>query len=123
MAVNAGVAILLAPVIGFIAAALGTTLAGWTMTTQLWWGKHHMGEAATFDERLKNRVPRLLLSAVLMGVVLWIAARALGPMLHEPLQRYAALALLVLIGGASYALAAVLTGGVRLKDLKSSLGR
>jgi putative peptidoglycan lipid II flippase len=123
MVVNAGVAILLAPLLGFIAAALGTTLAGWTMTFRLWWGKHHMGEAAMFDDRLKDRAPRLALSALIMGAVLWVLAQALAPALQAHLIRYAALALLVLAGAASYAAAAVLTGGVRLRDLKSSLGR
>lgn len=123
MVVNAVAAVALAPVLGFVAAALGTTLAGWTMTAQLWWGKHHMGEAAAFDDRLKDRAPRLLLSSLIMGACLWGLARWLEPELHEHLVRYGALALLVSAGAAIYALAAVLTGGVRLGDLRSALGR
>ncbi len=38
MIVNAGVAIGLAPLLGFAAAALGTTIAGWVMLLQLWRG-------------------------------------------------------------------------------------
>lgn len=123
MVVNAVAAVALAPFIGFVAAALGTTLAGWTMTAQLWWGKHRMGEAATFDDRLKDRVPRLMLASAIMGACLWALARQLAPELGEPLVRYGALAVLVAAGAAVYALAAVLTGGVRLADLRSSLGR
>ena len=46
MIVNAAVALGLAPVIGFSAAALGTTVAGWIMLWQLWRGTHAMGEIA-----------------------------------------------------------------------------
>ncbi len=123
MVVNAGTAIALAPLLGFIAAALGTTLAGWVMTFQLWWGKHHMGEAAMFDARLKDRAPRLLVSALLMGAVLYGLAGALHGALHTPVLRYGALALLVAAGAASYAGFALASRGVRLADLRSALGR
>ncbi|TMV76310.1 murein biosynthesis integral membrane protein MurJ, partial [Thioclava sp. BHET1] len=123
MIVNAGVAILLAPLIGYIAAALGTTIAGWAMVAQLWWGKAHMGQAAQFDARLKNRVPRLALASLLMGAVLWGLAHVLAGPLGQMQIRYVALAALVLAGMASFALAALATGGVRLSDLRSALSR
>ena len=46
MVVNAAVALGLAPFIGFIAAALGTTVAGWVMLWQLWRGTRPMGDIA-----------------------------------------------------------------------------
>ena len=123
MIVNAGAAILLAPFIGFIAAALGTTLAGWSMVAQLWWGKHHMGEAATFDDRLLHRVPRLALASVLMGVALYGLRVLLADQLLMPGWRYLALAGLVTGGMLAYAIAAVVTGAIRMGDVRSSLGR
>ena len=39
LVVNAGLAIGLAPFIGYIAAAIGTTLAGWATVGLLWWGR------------------------------------------------------------------------------------
>lgn len=123
MIVNAGAAVLLAPVIGFVAAALGTTLAGWAMVAQLWWGTRRMGEAALFDARLKHRVPRLALASVIMGGCLWGLAQLLAPYLVTPGIRYAALAVLVASGMLAYAVSSVLTGAVRLGDVRSSMGR
>lgn len=122
MIVNAGAALALAPVVGFVSAALGTTLAGWAMVVQLWWGTRHMGEAAAFDARLKDRLPRLAVASLLMGVALWVMAHALAAPLDAPRIRYAALAAMVAGGAAVFGLAAVLTGAVRLRDVRSSLG-
>ena len=123
MIVNAAAALLLAPLIGFVAAALGTTLAGWSMVAQLWWGSRHMGEAAEFDDRLKHRVPRLALASLIMGACLWGLAQILAPQLAMPGIRYAALAALVAGGALAYAVASVLTGAIRLVDVRSSMGR
>ncbi len=114
MIVNAAAAVLLAPFIGFLAAALGTTLAGWSMVAQLWWGKSDMGEAATFDDRLIHRVPRLALASLLMGGVLFALAHVLSAQLVTPGWRYLALAELVLSGILAYAAAAFITGAVRI---------
>ena len=54
MVVNAVVALGLAPFIGFVAAALGTTVAGWVMLFQLWRGTRRMGGAA---ERRRPAAP------------------------------------------------------------------
>lgn len=123
MLVNAGVAVGLMPVIGFSAAALGTTVAGWTMVWQLWHGSRAMGEQAALDDRLKRRLPRLLTASVLMAGLLWGAMQALGPMLALPGWRYAALAALVLLGMASYAAAVLALRAYRLADLAKSLRR
>ena len=54
MIVNVVVALGLAPLLGFVAAALGTTVAGWVMLFQLWRGARAMGEAAAPDARLRR---------------------------------------------------------------------
>ncbi|WP_126974594.1 murein biosynthesis integral membrane protein MurJ [Frigidibacter oleivorans] len=123
MIVNAAVAIGLAPVIGFSAAAWGTTIAGWSMVAQLWWGSRDMGRAAAPDARLAARLPRIALASAVMGAVLWIGARWLDPALHMPGTRYAALAALVVAGMAVYAVAAFATGAFRPADLKAGLRR
>ena len=89
MVVNAAVALGLAPFIGFIAAALGTTVAGWVMIVQLWAGTRPMGDAAAPDARLRRAVPRIALACLAMGIVLWFAARVLAGPLAEPALRYA----------------------------------
>ncbi|MBC7138615.1 MAG: murein biosynthesis integral membrane protein MurJ [Defluviimonas sp.] len=123
MAVNAAIAIGLAPVIGFSAAALATTIAGWVMLAQLVRGSRDMGEAARFDDRLRRRLPRIVLAALLMGAALWGIRQLLGAALYTPTQRYGALALLVLGGMAVYALAALATGAFRPSDLTAGLRR
>ena len=123
MAVNAVVAICLAPLIGFAAAALGTTVAGWTMFWQLWRGARSLGEAAAPDARLRARLPRIVAASAVMGVVLWLTARAAAPMLEVPGQRVLALALLVVTGMVSYAVAALGLGAVSPGDLRRSLRR
>ncbi|MEZ5887656.1 MAG: murein biosynthesis integral membrane protein MurJ [Paracoccaceae bacterium] len=123
MIVNALLAVGLAPFLGFIAAAIGTTLSGWIMTAQLWYGARRMGEAARLDERLWSRLPRIVLASLLMGAALWALMQALGPELTPSGHRYLALTCLCLAGLAAYAVAALLLGAVRLQDLKSSVSR
>ncbi len=63
MIVNAAIAVGLMPVIGFAAAALATTVAGWTMVFQLWFGTRAMGTSARFDAQFRTRLPRIVLAS------------------------------------------------------------
>jgi putative peptidoglycan lipid II flippase len=123
MLVNAAVAIGLAPLIGFPAAALGTTLAGWVMLGQLWRGARSMEGAAAADARLTRALPRIALACLAMGAVLALSARALGPALATEGLRYAALALLVALGFASYAAVAFGIGAQRPADIRAARRR
>ncbi|PQV56777.1 putative peptidoglycan lipid II flippase [Defluviimonas denitrificans] len=123
MFVNAGLAIGLAPVLGFIAAALGTTLAGWVMTVQLWRGTRGMGEAARADDRLRARLPRVAGASLILGLFLWGAEWGLSDALSAHGHRYWALALLVVSGMAVYGAAAYALGAFRLSDFRSGLSR
>jgi putative peptidoglycan lipid II flippase len=123
MIVNAVIALGLAPFIGFIAAALGTTVAGWVMLWQLRRGTRPMGEVAAADARLRRAVPRIALACVVMGAALLVGLWLLAPLFEAGALRYLALALLVGIGMASYAVAVVATGGLRLADLRAALRR
>lgn len=123
MVVNAGLAIGLMPWIGFIAAALATTVSGWTMVAQLWLGARKMDEAAHFDTRLRSRLWRILLASAVMGAVLWGLTLALGPALDAARWRWFALGALVFTGMASYFAAGTLLGAFRLSEFKSALRR
>ncbi|MFT4012902.1 MAG: murein biosynthesis integral membrane protein MurJ [Paracoccus sp. (in: a-proteobacteria)] len=123
MVVNAALALGLAPVIGFSAAALGTTVAGWTMAWQLWRGTRVYGEAAEFDGRLRHRLPRILAASAVMGVALWAVMLALGDSLYQPGTRYLALLALVIAGAVCYGAALVAMGGLRLADLRAGFSR
>lgn len=123
MVVNAGLAIGLAPFIGFIAAAIGTTVAGWVMTGQLWWGTRKMGEAARGDDRLRKRAPRIILASAGLGVFLWGAALLLNAALNTGGHRYLALLALCAAGFGFYLIAAFVTGAFRPSDFRAGLGR
>ena len=121
MIVNAVVAVGFAPFIGFIAAAWGTTIAGWTMTAQLWWGTRQMGVVTRADDRLRGRLPRIAAASAIMGVVVWYVERQMGASLQPGGHRYIALTALVMAGLASYGLAAFAVGAFRASDF--GLGR
>ena len=121
--VNATVAIGLMPYIGFIAAAIGTTLSGWATVVFLWVKSRNMGEAATFDDRFKSRFWRICLASVMMGVVLWVAAVVLTPALGLPLWRYLALFVLIGIGMAAYFISGQMIGAFKLSEFKRAMKR
>jgi putative peptidoglycan lipid II flippase len=123
MAINAAVAIGLAPLLGWIAPAVATTLAGWTMVWQLARGARAMGETARFDARFGQRVLRVCAAAALMGAVLYGAAHLLAPWLALPWIRAAALLALILTGALAYGIAGQALGAFSLAELRSTLRR
>ena len=123
MVLNAALAIGLSPYIGFIAAAVGTTLTGWAMVGQLWWGARSMGEAAQFDARFKSRTPKIIAASLGMGIILIGAATLMGPLFAMSGIRYAALAALIALGIGSYFGIAQVIGAFRLSEIKGALKR
>lgn len=119
MIINAAIAVGLMPYIGFAAAALATTIAGWMMAAQLWLGTKRMGDAARFDTRFRSRAPRIIIAAITMGFALYGAQIALGEMLASHGWRYAGLALLIATGALSYAAAGTAIGAFKLSDFRN----
>ena len=123
MVVNAVIAIGLAPVAGFLAAAIGATVAGWAMVALLWRGSRGMGEAAAIDDRLKARLLRILVAALAMGALLLVAQMALQGAFDGGRVRYLALVALVLFGMVSYALIGRAVGALDPAEIRASLRR
>jgi len=123
MIVNAALAVGLSGSVGFLAAAIGTTIAGWTMVILLWAGARGMGSAAAPDQRLLKGAPRIAAASALMGLTLWLGAVWLGDWLTTPGLRYAALALLVTGGFIVYGGASIALGAVSVSALRASLKR
>ena len=119
LVVNAAVAVGLIPVMGYLAAALGTSVASWAMLWLLWRGARSMGDAARLDARFADRAWRIVVASLVMGGALWLAARAMAPLFAGP----AALAALVALGAATYALAGRTLGAFRIEELRSALRR
>jgi len=123
MVVNAVAAIGLSFLIGYLGAAIATSLAAWTMVWQLLRGKRDMGEVARFDARYRQRIGRIVLAAMVMGVALVIGSTLLMPLLGTPGWRYLALLVLVLGGGTVYAFAAQALGAFRISEFRDALSR
>ena len=124
MVINAVLAIALAPLIGFLAAAVGTTLAGWGMLALLCVNRTGMGDAAQFDARLTDRLWRILGAALIMGIALW------GMQIALPLGgdtgsflRLLAVLLLCVAGAAVYGGAGLLLRAFTLGELRSAFRR
>ncbi|MCK0149999.1 murein biosynthesis integral membrane protein MurJ [Marivita sp. S6314] len=123
MIVNAVIAIGLAPVIGWIAPAIATTVAGWVMVALLGIGGRKLGDVARFDSQFRRRIWRVCLASIVMGAVLWFTTLLLGPFLALAGIRFIALAALIAIGMVSYALAGQLLGAFSLRELKGAFRR
>ena len=123
MIVNAGFAVGMMPVMGFMAAALATSVSGWVMVAQLWFGARQMGDAARPDARFWSRLWRILAASAVMGLALWALAGAMASALVAPGSRYLALAVLCLAGMAVYFGFGALIGAYRAADLMRLLRR
>ncbi|WP_425091348.1 murein biosynthesis integral membrane protein MurJ [Tropicimonas sp. S265A] len=123
MLVNAVVAIGLAPLIGYIAAAIGTTMAGWAMVWLLARGAKGLGDAAQFDDRFARRIWRIVLAALGMGVVIWGLSVAMEDALTTAGLRYAALTLVVAAGIGSYFALGQVLGAFRISEFRAALKR
>lgn len=82
-----------------------------------------MGEIARFDAQYHRRIWRILGASLVMGAVLVAANGALSDLLMTAGWRYPALALLIAIGGVSYAIAGQFLGAFKLSELKAGLRR
>ena len=121
MVANAGLAVGLAPLIGFAAAAIGTTLAGWVTVWLLARAARRHGDAAVLLPDTRARIWRILAASVGMGAAVWTLALLLGPLFASagPL----ALALLVGGGAVAYGALGALLGAFRLSDFRAAVRR
>ncbi len=103
--------------------AVATTLGGWMNALLLYRGLKSQGHFAG-DARLMRALPRILISALVMGAVLHGAALALDPWINQSkglLVRFTALAVLVSVGFVAYFAAAQVTGAATLAQLRSAV--
>jgi putative peptidoglycan lipid II flippase len=123
MVVNVALSLLLFPILKHVGIALATTIAGWVNTgllaIVLWKRGHFVPNLG-----ILRKTGLILIASLLMGVILHFSADALTDWLFGPplLIRAAALAGLIGIGMATFAVFAQITGGSdllgRLKALK-----
>ncbi len=118
---SVGLALSLMPFIQHVGIALATALTAWLNAGLLAFILHRRGLFAV-DRRLKRAAPRIVVSAGLMGVVVWGAAELLRVPLAGPFwQQVPALGAVVVLGMAVYFALGHVTGAATLADLKSAL--
>ncbi|HEY1720436.1 MAG TPA: murein biosynthesis integral membrane protein MurJ [Magnetospirillaceae bacterium] len=75
------------------------------------------------DKRNEQRLPRIIAACIVMDAILWEAQKLLTVWLGQPGIRYAALAVLIVLGIAAFGVAAHVFGALRLSEVKSWLRR
>ncbi|MEL7256684.1 MAG: murein biosynthesis integral membrane protein MurJ [Pseudomonadota bacterium] len=123
MVVNAMLAVGLSFYIGWVAAAIATTIAAWVMVLLLHLGARRYGEVARFDTRFRQRIWRIILASATMGVVLWAVGVSLTPFFGLGGWRWLALLFLITAGVMSYFLAGRLLGAFKMSELREILRR
>ena len=125
MGANVGLSLILFVILGAVGIAIATTISGWLHVALLAGTLKSRGEFA-LDATFRRRCPRICIASLAMGGVVWVMAHILNDWFtpENELMQVAALAFLVGIGLAVYALTAQALGAVELKPmLKSVLGR
>jgi len=123
LVVNAAFAIGLMGTLGYLAAAIGTSIAAWAMVLLLWLGARKMGPAAQFDARFADRLPKILMASIGMGFVLVAFSGMLAPMIASAGWRYIGLGILIFLGISSYFGIAHLTGAFTLGEMRQAVKR
>ncbi|MEP5758033.1 MAG: murein biosynthesis integral membrane protein MurJ [Litoreibacter sp.] len=121
MVTNVLIAIGLAPFIGYIAAALATTVAGWLMFFLLKFYARGYGDAARFDVRFRRRVPRIIMASMLMGWVVYGTYLIMEPVFDLRLWRHLAFTVMLAAGAMSYIAFGQWLGAFRVKDFRKAL--
>jgi putative peptidoglycan lipid II flippase len=123
--VNVVGSIILSQWLGHVGIALATSIAAWINCGQLGYTLSKRG-LFSFDERSKKRLPRIVISGLLMGVILLAGSWLLRANYVEGAGFVAAawgLLLLVAGGAISYFTIAHLIGAMRLGEIRSMLKR
>jgi putative peptidoglycan lipid II flippase len=123
VAVNIVVAFTLSRFIGHIGIAIATAVAAWVNATLLGMTLQRRGHY-TPDDRIRHRLPRILLASLLMGAILAAAFYFLRPVFEggNPLMLRAGVLIgLVALGAASYFLLAHVTGAMKISEMRAML--
>lgn len=123
--INLVTSLVLSRVFGHVGIAAGVAAAAWANAAQLGLTLSRRGHFA-LDERLAQRLPRIILASLAMGALLLALSRLAAPA-YAPgtglLMRLPVLAGLCLAGGLGYFLLAHATGAMRLQELRGFLTR
>ncbi len=122
---NIVLSLILINFIGVVGIALSTGLAGWLQFVLLRRGLKSLDVAQT-DARFKKNLPRIIMSAFIMGISLFMVARLLDDVFGGSFGAFAeilALLALVATGLIVYFSAAFMSGALNFREMKSYLRR
>ena len=123
MVVNLVLNLALIPTIGHRGPPLATAIAS-TVNVALLYRTLRVRGQFVADARLRRRIPRAALAAVLMGVAMWFGNALFQPYVTgTSLERWGAMLVLVASGGLVYGLAVLATGAFRTADVRQLLRR
>jgi putative peptidoglycan lipid II flippase len=111
--------------LGHVGIALASTVAGWINALMLAVTLARRGHYAP-DDRLRRRLPRIVLSSLVMGVVVGAMSFYVADLFtrdHTLALRVVALAALVAVGAAVYFLAAEASGATSVRELARAFRR
>jgi putative peptidoglycan lipid II flippase len=123
MVINAGLAVGLAPIAGWLAPAIAATIAGWAMYALLAIGARGFGDAARVDARFRKRIWRIIAASLLMGVALWFFNIQFSALLSLPWWRGLGLLILLVIGALVYFGSGQMLGAFKLSEFKAAMRR
>ncbi len=123
MVVNLVLNLLLIKPLGHMGPPLATAIASTVNVAMLYRTLVRRGHFVP-DARLVRRTWRLLVAALIMGVVMYFLNDLFQPFVTgSSIQRWGAMLVLVATGGVVYAIATLLTGAFRLGDISTLLRR
>jgi putative peptidoglycan lipid II flippase len=102
MLINAIIAIGLVSKIGFISAAIATSVAGWSMLFLLWQGSRKFEDAIKFDDTTLKNLIIIVISSIIMGICVFAGKSYLITLLHDKQMKYLGLIILIFIGIITY---------------------
>ena len=123
MILNVALAFALMRVLAAPGIALAASLAGWAAAAAMGFLLARRGHLP-LDQRFRRRMPRLILSAGVMGLILYAGIQAFPDLTEGSLLiRIGFLAALVTGGSVLYFALAQISGGIDLREVKRRLAR
>ena len=106
---------------GHVGVATATSVAGWVNAVSLMAVLHRRGHFR-LDERSRRVVPRILVAALGMGIILWLLDQACAPLFAGHfVTRTAALILVIGFSAAVFGILAVLLGATQWREIQQRL--
>ena len=119
MTVNLALAVSLAQTFGYLASAIGTTVASWSMLILLKSSSKKYGSATVIDLRNKRVIPKIIIASFLMAISLLLTNHLLNTIFFDAVNKYIVLLIMMFVGGYTYIVTGQLIGAFSFKEVKS----